>query len=344
MLCSEQSRPAIRFHSGNLFSYIGLYTTAMAKSPKVDLVGVGLNATDTLIPLAEYPAPGSKVEFRSANVLPGGQVASAVMACQSWGLRTRYVGKLGDDHAAQLHRQEFASAGVEAQTISVPGCASQQAVILVDAQGERTVLWRRDQQLGLLPEELDREWIVNARALHVDGYDTAAATQAATWARRAGIPTIADLDDTYSGIDGLLEQIDYAIVSRNVPSRLTDEDDLEKSLPLIKRRYGCQLTAATLGEDGVLAWDGEQFYYACAYRVPAVDTTGAGDTFHAGFIYGLLQGWPLERRLDFGCAAAALNCMGVGARGGIQPVEVIENLMASGDRYTPLLDLTSRAS
>src|SRR5690349_11268978 len=125
MLCSEQSRPAIRFHSGNLFSYIGLYTTAMAKSPKVDLVGVGLNATDTLIPLAEYPAPGSKVEFRSANVLPGGQVASAVMACQFWGLRTRYVGKLGDDHAAQLHRREFANAGVEAQTISVPGCASQ---------------------------------------------------------------------------------------------------------------------------------------------------------------------------------------------------------------------------
>src|SRR5947199_96314 len=111
---------------------------------KVDLVGVGLNATDTLIPVAEYPAAGSKVEFRSANVLPGGQVASAVMACQKWGLQTRYVGKLGDDAAAQLHRQEFARAGVDTKIIAVPGCASQQAVILVDSQGDRTVLWRRD--------------------------------------------------------------------------------------------------------------------------------------------------------------------------------------------------------
>src|SRR5256884_6042480 len=86
----------------------------MAESSKVDVVGVGLNATDTLIPVAHYPARGSKVEFRSANILPGGQVATAVVACQQWGLRTRYVGKLGDDGAAAMHRAEFARLGVEA--------------------------------------------------------------------------------------------------------------------------------------------------------------------------------------------------------------------------------------
>lgn len=310
-------------------------------SPIVDVVGVGLNATDMLIPLPEYPVPGSKIEFRAASVLPGGQVASAVMACQRWGLRTRYVGKLGEDDAARLHRAEFARTGVEAQLITVPGCPSQQAVILVDRHGERTVLWRRDQQLSLRPEELDREWIVNARALHVDGYDTAAATLAASWAREAGIPVIADLDDVYAGVEGLLENIDYAIVSRNVPGRLVDEDDLEKALPLMQCRYGCVLTAATLGEDGVLAWDGKQFHYAAAFQVEAVDTTGAGDTFHAAFIYGLLQCWELPRRLDFACAAAALNCMGVGARGGIQPVHQIEKLMTTGARYSPLLDVAN---
>src|ERR1700738_1482204 len=146
----------------------------MTNSTRIDLVGVGLNAIDTLIPLPHYPELGSKVEFRSANVLPGGQVASAVVACQQWGLRTRYVGKLGEDAAAALHRQEVARSGVEGQLITVPGCASQQAFIIVDGQGERTVLWRRDEHLTLRPEDLDREWIVNARALHVDGYDTAA--------------------------------------------------------------------------------------------------------------------------------------------------------------------------
>ena len=299
----------------------------------IDLVGVGLNATDTLIHLERYPSRGAKVESPRVEVLPGGQVASAVIACQRWGLRTRYVGKLGDDAAAALHREEFSRAGVEARISTVPSCASQQAYILVDPQGERTVLWRRDPKLQLHPEELRREWITTARALHVDGYDTAAAILAATWAREAGIPVIADIDDVYAGVEPLLEKIDYLIVSRDFPERLCGEADVRKSLSLLRKRYGSRLTGATLGTDGVLAWDGEQFHHACAYRVPVADTTGAGDTFHAGFIYGLLQGWPLQRQLDFACAAAALNCMGAGARGGIRSMQEIEGLMQNAERY-----------
>jgi sugar/nucleoside kinase (ribokinase family) len=305
----------------------------MAEPKKVDLVGVGLNATDTLIPLTTYPARGSKVEYRNASVMPGGQAATTVIACQSWGLSTRYVGKLGEDDAARLHREAFAHVGVEAQLTTVPGAASPQSLILVDEGGERTVLCRRDERLLLRPEDLRREWIVNARALHVDGYETAAATQAARWARAAGIPVIADLDELYTGVEGLIENVDYLIVSRDFPCRLMADPDLESALCRMHLRFGCTLTAATLGEGGVLAWDGRQLHHRPAYRVPVVDTTGAGDIFHAGFIYGLLQGWDLERQLDFACAAAAMNCMATGARGGIQSVEAIENLMASAPRY-----------
>jgi sulfofructose kinase len=305
----------------------------MTKLFKVDVVGVGLNATDTLIPLSHYPERGSKVAFRSASVLPGGQAATAMAACQSWGLQTRYVGKVGDDSAAALHRAELARLGVETHLLTAAGCASQQAFILVDDTGERTVLWKRDERLTLRPEELQREWVVEARALHVDGHDTAAAALAASWARAAGVAVIADLDDLYPGVEALLKNIDYLITSRDIPGRLMGEQDLRKSLPALRSRLGCALTAATLGDEGVLAWDGKQFHYACAYRVEVADTTGAGDIFHAGFLYGLLQGWPLQRQLDFACAAAALNCTGVGARGGIQPVETIEQLMAGGDRH-----------
>lgn len=313
----------------------------MTKTHEIDVVGVGLNATDTLIPVSRYPVSGSKVEFRSANVMPGGQVASAMVACQQWGLRTRYVGKLGDDGAARLHRSEFARLGVETRIITAPGCTSQQAFILVDDLGERTVLWKRDDRLTLRLEELEREWIVDARALHVDGHDTAAATVAAGWARSAGIPVIADLDEPYPGVERLLEKIDYLIVSRDMPERLLGEPDLKSSLLALQRRFGCRFTAATLGDDGVLACDGQQFYHAPAYCIEAVDTTGAGDIFHAGFIYGLLQGWPVQRQLDFACAAAALNCRAVGARGGIQTIDRIEDLMASGTRYAPIFELAS---
>jgi sulfofructose kinase len=300
---------------------------------KVDVVGVGLNATDTLIPLPEYPARGSKVAFRDAHILPGGQVATAIAACQQWGLSTRYVGKVGDDHAGRLHRDEFDRLGVEARLLIAKNCKSQQAFIIVDDIGERTVLWKRDKRVTLRPEELQREWITEARVLHVDGHDTEAAALAAAWARAVAIPVVADLDELYPGVEALLRNLDYFVASRDIPGRITGERDLRKSLPVVHKRYGFRLTAATLGEEGVLAWDGERFHYAAAYCVKVVDTIGAGDTFHAGFIYGLLQGWPLQRQLDFACAAAALNCTGMGARGGIQGVARIEELMAGGTRH-----------
>jgi len=301
--------------------------------PPVDLVGVGLNAMDVLIPLAEFPVRGSKAWYTGSTLMPGGQAATTVFACQRWGLSTRYIGKLGDDDAGRLHREVFAQAGVDARLITVPQANSPQSLILVDGGGERTVLCRKDERVQLKPEDLRREWIVNARALHLDGCEIAAATQAAAWAREAGIPVIADLDEIYPGIERLIENVDYLIVSRDFPGRLTGEKDLETALRGIQSRYGCLLTAATLGEEGVVAWDGSRFYLRAAYRVTVVDTTGAGDIFHAGFIFGLLQGWPVERQLDFACAAAALNCSSVGARGGIQSVDAIEELMASGARY-----------
>ena len=305
----------------------------MTSTPQVDLVGVGLNATDTVIPLAEFPARGSKTEYSTTSTLPGGQVASTVVACQRWGIKTRYVGKLGDDAAAALHREAFAHAGVETQIITAAGAASPQSLILVDAGGERTVLCRRDERLILQPTDLRHEWIVNARALHVDGHDTAAATLAARWAREAGIPVIADLDDPYPNVDALLENIDYLIVSRDFPSRLMSEPDLEQALRKMHRRYNCRLAAATLGQEGVLAFDGKQLLHTPAYCVPVLDTTGAGDIFHAGFIYALLQNWPLDRQLEFACAAAALNCTAVGARGGIHSLEDIADLITTGARY-----------
>jgi sulfofructose kinase len=318
-----------------------IYTERMILPPKVDLVGVGLNATDTLIALANFPERGSKVEYRSANVLPGGQVATTVVACQHWGMSTRYVGIVGEDAAAVLHREAFARAGVETHLIAVPGGASPQSLILVDGGGERTVMCRRDDRVALKPAHLDRELIVNARALHVDGYDTEAATVAAAWARAAGIPVIADLDELYPRVDELLENVDYLIVSRDIPGRLMKEPDLEIALRQMQRRYGCRLTAATLGHDGVAAWDGRQLHHISAYRVPVVDTTGAGDIFHAGFIYGLLQNWPLERQLDFACAAAAMNCMATGARGGIRPTETIEEFMRTGVRHHAAYSVSS---
>ena len=313
----------------------------MSKVSHVDVVGVGLNATDTLIPLHQYPARGSKVEFESASILPGGQVASAMVACQSWGLRTRYIGKFGDDYAAELHRAAFERASVETHLFTAPKCPSHQSFILIDADGERTVLRRHDERLALQPAELQREWIASARALLIDGHDTPAAFLAAEWARAAQIPVVADLDDLYTGIDALLPNIDYLITSMDIPGRIATESDLPQALQFVQKKFANKLTAATLGHDGVLSFDGADFHYAPAFNVHVADTTGAGDIFHAAFLYALFQKWPTPRKLEFACAAAALNCTAVGARGGIRPIEEIERLIATCPRHPSVYNFSA---
>ncbi len=306
---------------------------ASESSKAVDVVGVGINATDTIIRLPRFPTLDSKVEIISSQMMPGGQVASAMVACRRWGLRVRYVGKIGEDAAAQLQIDEMEDEGVEARWITAPGRESQSSYILVDeSSGERTVLWKRDSSIALRPGDLKREWIWDARILLIDGHDTEASATTAGWAKQEGLEVVGDFDNRYPGVEAVLELTDFPVTSKDFPERLTGENDLLKSLPAIFRRFKCRLMAATLGRLGVLAWDGARFILCPGFRVDAVDTTGAGDIFHGAFVYGLAKKRPIEELLEFACAAAAFNCMAPGARGNIAPLAEIEKLRRSGKR------------
>jgi sugar/nucleoside kinase (ribokinase family) len=304
----------------------------------VDVVGVGENATDTILEVPRFPAFNTSTRVASSQLLAGGQVATALVACRLWGLKTRYFGKVGDDAAGQFQQQELAKAGVESHVTTVPRCGSQAAWILVEqSSGERTILFQRDERLSHQPGELPREGIVSARALLVDGHATQANAEAARWAREAGIPVVADVDNLYPGHADLLRAVDFLVGSQGLAQRLTGLTDHTRALPEVTRRFGCRLAAATLGREGVLAYerDSARFTYRPACRVQTVDATGAGDVFHAGFVFGIVQGWPLERILDFSCAAAALNCTALGARGGIRPLAEVERLMREGCAHPP---------
>jgi len=310
-----------------------------SEPPAVDFLGLGLNSADTLIRLPHFPALDSKVPILSCETLPGGQAASATVACRRWGLRTRYIGKIGDDWAGRLQRQEFEREGIETHWIEVSGCPSQAAYILVDQQsGERTILWQHDPRLDLTSADLPRDWIARTRLLHLDGHPPAPAAVAARWARDAGVLVTADLDNIYPGVEDLLASVDYLMASREFPSRLTGIASLPQALPEISRRFGCRVAGATLGRDGALAWDGNSFHYSPGFCVQAMDTTGAGDIFHAAFAFALLEGRSLDDVLEFSCAAAALNCTALGARGGIRPVSEILSLMQEGRRYPAAFD------
>ncbi|HTM47532.1 MAG TPA: PfkB family carbohydrate kinase [Bryobacteraceae bacterium] len=306
----------------------------MNSAAQFDVVGVGLNATDTLLVVPHFPAYAGKAPFRQEILSPGGQVASAVVTCANLGLKAKYIGTVGDDERGRIQIQSLRASGIDLEHVQVrAGCANQSAYIIIDqTTGERTVLWRRDDCLRISPEEIAPEQITCARLLHIDGHDTPAVEHAARIARNAGIPVTVDVDTIYHGFDRVLPHVDYLIASSEFPVQWTNQSDPFKALEMIQSEYKMRVAAMTLGAHGALALENGRFVYAPAFVVNCVDTTGAGDVFHGAFCYAVLQKMPMREALDFSNAMAALNCMALGARGGIRNAAEARALMERAER------------
>jgi sulfofructose kinase len=302
--------------------------------PLVDFTGIGENATDIVLRLAGFPERDGKTNAMSREIRLGGQVATAVVATAMWGLRTRYVGAVGSDQHAELHHAELRALGVESHLARTAGAESRLSYILVEqATGSRAVVCHRDPRVHITKSYLNKAWFQRTRLLHADGEYPGASRLAASWARKAGVPVMCDLDVFHEGLRLLLAQVDFPVLSSGILQPLAGSNDPLAALPHIRAKYGARLVCTTMGDCGALAWDGLRFWYAPAFRVNVVDTTGAGDLFHAGFAYGILQGWDTQRMLEFSCAAAGLNCTAHGARGGISSLRAVERLRAGTMRH-----------
>jgi sulfofructose kinase len=299
-----------------------------------DLVGVGLNATDTLLLVEKYPQLGGKVPFEREILSPGGQVASALVTCGKLGLRTKYIGAIGDDERGRVQMASLREAGMNVDDVEIrAGCPNQSAYIVIDqSTGERTIFWHRPECLALDPTHITPEKIAGARMLHVDGHDTPAVARAARIARHYGIPVSVDVDNVYPGFDQVLACVDYLVGSTAFPARWTGERDPFLALERIQKEYGMRIAAMTLGPHGALAREGDKFVYSPGFVVDCVDTTGAGDVFHGAFCYSVLKGASVWDALEFSNAMAALNCTRLGARGGIATAGEARNLIEGGDR------------
>ena len=280
--------------------------------------------------MPEYPSYAGKVPFSEEKLSPGGQVASAMVACAKLGLRTRYVGTIGDDFRGEMQRKSLDGTGVDTSGVIVrKGCPNQTAYILIDHRsGERTVLWHRAECLRLGAGEIRREDVCSARMLHLDGCDTEAAAAAAAMARPAGIPVSIDVDTVYPGFDAVLQNTDFLVASSVWPTKWTGDVDAYAALERLQREYRLRVAAMTLGDSGSLALVGRHFYYSPAFQVHCADTTGAGDAYHGAFCYSMLQGMSVPDALEFSNAAAAINCTAIGARGHIPTLEEVHDLLA----------------
>lgn len=283
-----------------------------------DAVGFGLNAVDHLIVVPHYPAFDSKVRFLDHRQTAGGQVATTMVALQRLGLRTSYAGRFGSDNEGQFGLESIKAEGVNLDFAQVvDGARNQTAFIIIDGRtGERTIIWDRDERLGYTETEAPVALASRGRVLHIDAHDPPACARLAKAAREAGTVVTADVDNIYEGLFHLLPLIDVLIGSREFPKRLTGIENERAALTEVKARYGCSVVGMTKGAEGAIILSEGQFIESSAFAVPGGcrDTTGAGDAFHGGFLFGLLSGQDVEMSLKLANGVAALKCRDLGAR------------------------------
>jgi len=292
------------------------------------LVGLGLNAVDWICVLPHYPEHNSKVQIDAIYKRGGGQVATASALCARYGLKVRYVGRVGDDEIGRFSLQDLQKESMDLSFLqTVSGAGSQFAVILVDRPtGERTILWNRDPALHYEKEELKRDWVVQGQLLHLDGHDQAASIQAARWAKEVGMKVSLDIDKVQPGVEELLALTDFLIPGTSFLHELSTEKDWKRALRALSQ-VTSGFVAVTRGKEGVgVLWEDEICEFS-GMAVDNVDTTGAGDVFHGAFLYGLFQDWSVGHCLRFANSAGALSCTQYGARGGIPPLEKVTSMV-----------------
>jgi sugar/nucleoside kinase (ribokinase family) len=294
------------------------FDLSFPKDKPFDVVGMGLNSVDFISVVPEFPVPNSKMEMLRFAKQGGGQVATALVALSRWGLKTKYIGKVGEDELGQFSLNSIRQEGVDVSSVIIePDAANQSAVIIVDGpSGERTILWNRDKRLMYRKGELRKEEVCSGKILHLDGHDIQAAIQCAKWAKEEGIPTVIDLDKAEPLTSELIKEIDFMITSSRFPMIYTGISDQRRAL-LELQGHTPGFLCATLGGEGSIALVNGEFLHDKGFKVNALDTTGAGDVFHGGFIYGLLQNWEAAEILRFANAVAALKCRDLGGRKGI---------------------------
>ncbi len=288
-----------------------------SQSKPFDVVGVGENSLDFVTVTENWPVADTKAALRELAITPGGQVATALVACARLGWRARYVGAFGDDDWGRQVQGALAAEGVEVTAFCRIGVRNRVAVVIVDETGRRAILERRDPRLDLADDEVAGHVSQSARILLVDATDVPAATRAARAARAGGVPVILDVERRVSGLDDLLSTSDVIIAPGRFVSDETGEASISEGLAALERRFGPALIVATLGPEGSLALCCGVEIATPAAAVSVVDTTGAGDAFRGGFAAGWLRmgvGARVEALLEYANAVAALNCRAVGAQ------------------------------
>jgi ribokinase len=284
----------------------------------LDVFGLGQCCIDYLGQVPEYPPPNAKCEFTDMTIQGGGPVATALVALSRWGKRCAFTGVVGDDRLGGEIARSLEQEGVDTSGVIVRVSAESQFAFIVaePGTGRRTIFWRRPTGAPPRPDEIDDRLLRTTKVFHTDGLFPEASLAAANTAKAAGIQVSVDAGTLRDGMLELARSSDHFIASGTFARAFAgDSAPLEVCRRLAE--LGPAVVGVTFGEEGYAAIADGREIQGPAHAAQAVDTTGCGDVFHAGYVYGLLEGWDVERRFKFAAWAAACVAECLGGRTGI---------------------------
>lgn len=277
----------------------------------MQVIGVGDADVDIYLDVDHLPGRDEKILARELAFHPGGMVANFLVALSRLGISCGFHGPVGDDEFGGMVMASMSSQGVDTSgTVVKPGERTYFCTVLLDSSGEKALTVAPTNCLSAQPEDISEAVIAQARHLHTTAANMSAAIKAARLAKQHGLTVSMDIEPDNAAritdFNPLLAQVDIAFVNQRAVKFLGESDSLEAAA-LQVLSYGPQIVCITMGANGSLAVSAAETFRANAFPVQVVDSTGAGDCFAAGFVYGFLMGWPLAQTATFASAVGALS-------------------------------------
>jgi ribokinase len=303
--------------------------------PRVAVIGSA--NVDFTVALSRLPRPGETVSGGTLLVNHGGKGANQAVAARRLGAEVRLIGCVGEDSSGAAIRERLAAEGIGVDGLMLVGeAATGTALIAVDGEGRN--------QIGVAPGANHRLTVDMAR-VHEDDIAWAQVLlcqleiplSVVRWAletaRRHEVTTILNPAPAQPLADDILALVSYLTPNEGEAGALSGQpvNDLDSAREAAGRlaARGAGRVLVTLGEQGVLALDGESALHFPAFPITPVDTTAAGDAFNGALAVGLAAGGNLEQAIPLAGAAAALACTKRGAQDSLAYREDVERFLQS---------------
>ena len=300
----------------------------------MDVLSLGIYVVDVLgRPIDQFPEKGKLALFDELEIHTGGCANNTAIALTRLGISAGAMGKVGTDAFGDLILQGLVDNGIDTTGMQQDASTSTSfTFVAVASDGERTFYHYIGANGELCEADLNWEVIKSAKILHIAGalvmprFDGTPMANVFREAKTLGITT--SLDTAYDATGRWMETLEPCLpyVDMFMPSiveaqHLTGLSEYREIVQFLRRNYGIHTIVIKMGENGSYASTPEAEHFAPAYPVNAVDATGAGDAYVAGFLAGTIMGWDLKATAELASATGAACVTAIGTTAGIQNLE-----------------------